>query len=161
MVSEKLARHGVESSLASAGFLFDGRSADNVMAGLVRPAGIDLSTHQSRKLTAELVNAADLVITMERRHAREIIVLAPDAAHRVHTLGGLVRTATAAPPDVTLEESLSFLAEQRSFGDLMGEGGPDEVPDPHKKAKRHYRSALESLDRLTSELASWIATRRL
>ncbi len=129
------------------------------MADLVRPGGIDLSQHSSRKITQELADAADLIITMERRHAREIIVLAPESAHRVHTLKGLVRSTGAGGIAASLEDSLVDLAEKRSFSDLMGDGGPDEVPDPHKKAKRHYKSALQSLDQLTTDLTSWIASR--
>lgn len=145
--------------MASAGFLFDGRGADSVMAEMVRPGGIDLSGHRSRKITQELADSADLIITMERRHAREIIVLAPDSAHRIHTMKGLVRATGAGSPAGTLEESLTAIAAQRTFSDLMGDGGPDEVPDPHKKAKRHYKTALQSLDELTTDLTSWIASR--
>lgn len=159
MVLAKLDRLGVACSVASAGFMFDGRGPDQTMADMVSPGGIDVSRHLSRIVDAELAGAADLVVTMERRHARQIIVMNPDAAHRVHTLKGLVRASASLSAPTTLEESLRAIAEQRTFADLMGDGGDDEVPDPHKRSKRHYRSALEALDALTTDLTGWMASR--
>ena len=159
MIAAKLDRLGVANSTASAGFMFDGRGPDLTMAEMVSPAGIDVARHQSRIVDGDLAGSADLVVTMERRHARQIIVMNPDAAHRIHTLKGLVRASISSPPDLSLEDSLQSIAAQRSFSDLMGDGGDDEVPDPHKRSKKHYRSALEALDGLTTDLAGWIASR--
>ncbi len=155
----KLDRMGVASSVASAGFLTEGSGPDMTMGDMVRPLGIDVTGHRSQVVTAELVASADLIITMERRHARELIVMSSDSAHRVHTLKGLVSTLRSGPPlPGTLEEQLVALGAQRSFSDLMGDNTQDEVPDPHKRSKRRYRSAIEVLDGLTTDLTNWLGT---
>lgn len=159
MIFDKLDRKGIAASVASAGFLTNDSAADTVMRDLVRPLGVDVSNHRSRIASADLVNAADLILTMERRHARELIVMSPDSAHRVHTLKGLITTLRISPPPSgTLEEQLVALGARRSFADLMGDNADDDVPDPHRRSKRRYRSAIEVIDGLTTDLAQWLAT---
>ena len=41
--------------------------------------GIDLSGHQSRKLTAELITQSDLILTMELEHIHELLRVDRDA----------------------------------------------------------------------------------
>jgi L-threonylcarbamoyladenylate synthase len=58
---------------------------------VVRARGGSLQEHASRRLTAELVRQADLIITMTRDHAKALVNYLPDAAHRtrlLHPQGG-------------------------------------------------------------------------
>ncbi len=48
--------------------------------------GIELSNHRSRPCSRELINEADLVLTMEPAHRAEILALAPEAASKTHVL---------------------------------------------------------------------------
>jgi protein-tyrosine-phosphatase len=48
--------------------------------------GIDISDHRSHDLTAEDVEEADLILTMERGQAEAIRVELPQHAHKVHVL---------------------------------------------------------------------------
>ena len=55
----------------------------------VRVAGgrdADISRHQSRRLTVELINSADLIFCMTALHAAEAVRLAPGAAGRIRRL---------------------------------------------------------------------------
>src|SRR5688500_18611881 len=76
--AEHLARHHERSerlSFASAGLL---RAGERCPAPLVREVarlGVDLSSHRSRRLTTEALSNADLVVTMEVAHLREVAVL--------------------------------------------------------------------------------------
>ncbi len=161
LIGVKAANYGLVTSVASAGFLTNGRAADSVMADFARTGGIELRDHSSRLIDGPLIDSADLVITMERRHAREAIVMAPDSAYRVHTLKGLLAAINRTPPAPgSLDDQLREIAEKRTFSDLMGDGGPDEVPDPHKRSKKHYRTAITTLDQLTTELATWLSQHR-
>jgi len=48
--------------------------------------GIDLSNHRARELTPELINEADLVLTMTGHHRQQVLRLVPAAAGKVHLL---------------------------------------------------------------------------
>ena len=52
----------------------------------MKEAGIDAGRHVSRQLTMELVEEADLVLTMTDQHKRMICQAAPDMACKVETL---------------------------------------------------------------------------
>lgn len=54
--------------------------------------GIDISGHQSRPLSAELVNEADLILTMESHHRQAIVTAWPQTMQRAFVL-----SAFAAP----------------------------------------------------------------
>lgn len=48
--------------------------------------GMDLSDHQSKALTAEMIQQADYIFVMTRSHRDRMIEMAPDAAHRIALL---------------------------------------------------------------------------
>jgi protein-tyrosine phosphatase len=52
----------------------------------LRMLGIDLSGHSSRRLTPEMVQAADLLVTMTREHRDAILAIAPESAGKVFLL---------------------------------------------------------------------------
>ena len=53
-----------------------------------RESGIDLSQHQSRQLTPEMVNQNDIIMTMSRHHRDSIIRLFPAVADKCFVLNG-------------------------------------------------------------------------
>jgi protein-tyrosine-phosphatase len=97
---------------------------------------IDLSTHRSRPLVAEEIDAADVVVAMTSVHVREILERAPWARHKVilvkeiAEIGGAVRgldglLAAARPEprrelDVDDPMGLPRRAYERCAGDLEG-----------------------------------------
>lgn len=52
--------------------------------------GIDLSTHRSRPVSAELMEKADLVLVMTQSHAEALSIAFPDQSHKVHRLSEMV-----------------------------------------------------------------------
>jgi protein-tyrosine phosphatase len=48
--------------------------------------GVSLSAHRSRELTAELINAADLICCMTAAHVEEVRRMVPSAAGKVRRL---------------------------------------------------------------------------
>lgn len=48
--------------------------------------GIDLSCHASRLITVEMINEADLVLTMTASHKQQLIRMKPDAWEKIFTL---------------------------------------------------------------------------
>lgn len=65
--------------------------------------GLDLTGHSSRALDDEVMNVADLVLTMTRGHRAAILAAWPDMQDRVHTLrrdGGDITDPVGMPVDV-------------------------------------------------------------
>jgi protein-tyrosine-phosphatase len=74
-------------SVASAGVsAYDGEPASQNAVAAMAELGIDISAHRSRRLTPELIDDADLVLTMEQRHLEAVIKMAPAARTRVRLL---------------------------------------------------------------------------
>ncbi|MGI9600567.1 MAG: hypothetical protein ACR2QE_01690 [Acidimicrobiales bacterium] len=157
MVRDRGAARGLNLSVGSAGFLEDGRPADATMAALALGRGTNVGDHRSRVIDEERLRGADVVVTMERRHARELVVMAPDVGHRIHTLLGLIEAGRFQPVQGNLDEWLGALTEGRQAADLMGDRGPDHVPDPHGRAKRHYRNCLDTLDEAVEDLVELLS----
>jgi protein-tyrosine-phosphatase len=134
LLERALAERGIEGiAVSSAGTgAWDGAPASEgaYLVGLER--GLDLSSHRARLLTRELVDAADLVLTMARHHRA-----------RVDELGG--------------EGHVSVLGEYAGR-----DGDDAEVSDPFGGDLDVYRdtcSELEGLlqaavDRIVKEFAS-------
>ncbi|TQL69948.1 protein-tyrosine phosphatase [Nocardioides albertanoniae] len=80
-----VARHGI--SVMSAGTeALAGYEMDPVIATEVAAVGVRLSRHEAYGLTAEDIDASDLIITAERSHRREVAKLVPSAVTRTFTL---------------------------------------------------------------------------
>ncbi|MEW6696548.1 MAG: low molecular weight protein arginine phosphatase [Bacillota bacterium] len=74
---------------ASAGTLaWPGDKATAQAVAALAEQRIELSHHRATLLTPELVEEADLVLTMTENHRRQILNLLPDAEGKVFTLGG-------------------------------------------------------------------------
>lgn len=158
MIRKQFEQLGLPASVASAGFLEDDREADMTMVRLAANRGVVVEGHLSRVANAELIESSDLVVTMERRHARNLVILAPDIAYRVHTMLGLVQIGSAVPPvDGDLDAFLRAVHDARDPGALIGDLGGDEIADPHGRAKRHYRRCLDQLVDTTDNVVRLIA----
>jgi len=88
---------------------------------------IDLSGHRARLLTREMVEEADLVLTMTRQHKRALLELVPEAEGKVYTLK-------------------EFLARE----------DPD-IPDPFGGSVEEYRRVAHELEEALEELARRLA----
>ncbi|MGE5280695.1 MAG: L-threonylcarbamoyladenylate synthase [Deltaproteobacteria bacterium] len=66
---------------------FAGSRASQETEDLLKDADMDASGHRSRRLTAALIEEADLILGMETRHREEALRLLPQAKDRTHVLG--------------------------------------------------------------------------
>lgn len=86
LLERALKERGLEVTVASAGTgAWDGAPASEgaYLVGLER--GLDLSGHRARLLSRELVEEADLILTMARHHRARVDELGGEG--RVHVLG--------------------------------------------------------------------------
>jgi len=72
---------------ASAGVLgVSGMPPSREAVAVLRDAGIDASTHRSRPLTRELVDAATLVVVMTRTHREQVLAMFPGIGDKIYLL---------------------------------------------------------------------------
>jgi protein-tyrosine phosphatase len=154
MLRARLADRGVDEAVSSAGMLFDDRPAEDGAVRALAKRGLDLTGHRSRTLTPELVEAADLVIGMERRHVREAAVLAEGSFARAFTLPELVASAAVIGPraDLGLQAWAERAGSSRRIDQYLGEEPSETVPDPMGGTRRAFRATAELLDGLLDEL---------
>ena len=160
LFADALDRRGLDAAVASAGLLDDGRPASPHSVTLMAERGLDLSAHASRHMTPEMLQAADLIVGMERRHIREAAVLAPDAWPRSLSLPELSRRARASGPraaGVSVADWLAALVEGRTTVDHLGELPADEIADPIGRSLRTYRRCASQLDELIEVVADHLA----
>ena len=141
--------------VSSAGFHYEGEPAAPHAVSVMSAMGLDLSGHRSRIYTPEMVRAADLIVTMERTHARSIALDVADVSERVHTIGAAV-VGLDGSGDGAVRERIAELGRSRAASDLLGRGD-DEVDDPYKHGRRRYRRTARELDRLMAALVAALA----
>jgi protein-tyrosine-phosphatase len=149
----------VAASVHSAGLLGDGSPATDQAIAVMAEIGIDLSSHRSRTVTAAMVEASDLVVTMTRQHAVEISILAPGHG-RLFQLRNLVRQAEAAgrrSRDQTLDAWLKGLDGQLGGVGVLGSALADDIVDPIGLPPGAYRQTRQTLDDLCRRLSAVIA----
>jgi protein-tyrosine-phosphatase len=133
---------GVPVVVHSAGLLEGGRAVSSVSVAVLRNRG-------------DLVRGADLVLVMERHHARELSLMAPEAIDRIHlyrTLSAEAERSTEAPAG-GLRGWAEALGRARPHQALLGDGRPDEVRDPHGRSARLHRTTADELERGARSLA--------
>ena len=92
VMAEGLFRHLVskkasEFSIGSAGVsALDGYPASQETMRVMKEEGIDVSSHQSRRLTTAMVRTADKIFVMESMHKEIIVNSWPEAAEKIHLL---------------------------------------------------------------------------
>jgi protein-tyrosine phosphatase len=93
-------RLGFEVEIASAGTsAMDGAPASRNSLEVAGEHGIDLSRHRSRSLGADMVRAADLVVTMGVRHRDTVGALDPDSLESTFLLTNFSDTHHGDIPD--------------------------------------------------------------
>ena len=105
--------------------------------------------HRSRILDAQMVDDADLVIGMERFHAREVMVLDPAAMGRTFTLKELVRRAIAIGPRDAGEPLDDWLQRPRATAarPTCSVSRPDDdVADPYRRSADVYERCAAEID---------------
>lgn len=76
-----------EITVLSAGFAGSGSVASPQAIEAMRRVGLDLTPHRSRQITPELIQAADLILTMTAAHKSFLLNVSKDAEGKTFTLG--------------------------------------------------------------------------
>ena len=76
----------------SAGLFADERPVSGNAKAVMDELGIDISKHYSQQITREMVEEADLILTMTESHANMLLAVFPDVADKICTLAGWAET---------------------------------------------------------------------
>lgn len=148
---------GCAVTVASAGTIGDGTPPPDHAARVMADLGLDIAGRPSRRLDEEMLDGADVVITMTRDHLLAVATTHPPALDRSFTLTDLLRRAGQAGGPLP-SESLSQWARRMSAGrtpqKILTAPAADDIADPMGGEVRDYERAARLLDRLTTELAA-------
>lgn len=133
LLRRRLLDVGEMPRVSSAGVRGDGLVVSPGAVAALRSRGLDVGAHRSRQTTEQMLDDADLVITMAREHVREALVLRPSAWPRTFTLKELVRRGEEVGPRTpgqSFEQWLEKAHIGRNRVDLLGASPDDDVADP-------------------------------
>jgi len=102
----------------------------------------------SQPVTSEMVEAADLVLTMERAHVRALVNLEPEAYPRTYTLLEFARRVTAVGPrgsDQPLTDWLDEVHTGRTARDHLGTSPDDDIDDPIGRRQVFYDRCADQI----------------
>ena len=159
LLRERLRSRGIDATVSSAGISFDGRPATDEAIDVAAKYDLDITEHRSRIMNREMVHDADLVIGMERLHAREAVVLGDSLLPRVFTLKELVRRGETHGPrrqDEPIESWLSRVSAGRRPMELLGASEDDDGADPYLGSPKVYAKCIAELDDLTERLVKLV-----
>jgi sulfate adenylyltransferase len=109
----------------------------------VLPLGLDTSAFRSRRLTAAMLEDADLVVTMEVAHREFVLSDQPGLFRKVFTLGQLARTVEQAPAGLDRDGLLAHLGSARRNADPALD-----VPDPYRRGSEAASGCVARLEGL-------------
>jgi protein-tyrosine phosphatase len=145
---DRLAAAGIDAVVTSAGDLPGGSPASPGSVRAMAARSLDLAGHVSRTLNPELVERADVIVAMGRRHLRSAVAMHPPAFGRTFTLKELVRRAIpvgARRPGQSLEDWLAAVHAGRTLTGLLGDDPTDDVADPIGRPDREYEACAVEL----------------
>ncbi|HYI33696.1 MAG TPA: low molecular weight phosphatase family protein [Glaciibacter sp.] len=177
LLRDRLSSAAVTVTIGSAGTrALVGQPMTPEAAEQVSEHGTTPSPHRARQLTAEHVEAADLILTASRDHRGEVVSVAPSASRRTFTLREFARIVefTGAresigpgSPDVEAESLRTVL---RAFVDTMaasrGYAPPparaidDDIDDPYRQSKQVYRRSAGIIHEAVTTIAAGLASAR-
>ena len=109
--------------------------------------GIGYDAFRARRVTAAMVEAADLVLTATRHHRDELLDLVPDAAERTFAMREFARRADAVDEAMLLVGPPAERARAlvRAAAAVTVAPGDDDVLDPYGAGDAAYDLAAEQI----------------
>ena len=164
MVAALLESHlhtlGVTVQLHSAGTAASDQPAIDRAVRLLADHGLHVGRHRSRPIVADVVAAADLIVTAEQQHVVAIAGQWPAAFARTFTLPELVaRSQTVGRRNGRpMPEWLRAIGEGRAAAfDYLDATDIPEVADPTGQSPAVWDESFARIDALTRQLAQVLA----
>jgi protein-tyrosine phosphatase len=148
LLAAHLRSRGLDAHVRSVGTMAWNGPATPHAVEVMAERGLDLGLHESRQLTREDVERADLVLAMTRDHLWRVARLAPDGESRVFLVPELARLGVAAggrARDEPVGCWLARVARGRPAAPVVGRAD-DEIADPFGESIEVYRATASRLD---------------
>ncbi|MET0296161.1 MAG: hypothetical protein ABWY03_01470 [Microbacterium sp.] len=140
----------------SGGLIRGGRPMPETGRLLAPSYGLDFDAHRSREIDLHDFGGFDLILTMAREQARELVAADPDAWPRIFTLKQFSRwiVDNPRPPRAALGSWLDAAAAGRPRTSLIGRSDDDDVADPLRLPVEAWRHMVAELtENLTTVVA--------
>lgn len=138
----------------------DSQPVSQDIAGELTDRGLEIDAFRSRRLTRDLVEEADLVLTAERVHRQFILDDHPEAFRKVLTVGQAVHAAEQVAEGLHGHDALPEIARLRGMAQQSGD-----IDDPYGRGRAAAATAAERmtgmLDRLLPVLGVAAQARKL
>jgi protein-tyrosine-phosphatase len=131
----------------------DGRPADPVTATVASEFGLDLSSHRSQPLTAEVIDSADLIVVAEMDHLLAVIDKRPRAFAKTFLLHELASLATPLLGGESLQDWVARHHEGRTPSAVMKCSTAFGLTDPYKQGDAKIRKAAQQVVDATTCIA--------
>lgn len=158
-LQQRLAERGIDAQVTSAGTRAWSQGATDDAIAVMREHGLEISAHENRQLTRELVEDADIVLGMTRDHVSIANARSPDARRRTFLVGELARLGAevgprreSEPVAIWAERAAATRPLSRPLGRAM-----DEIADPAGEPIDVYRRTAAQLDERLTEIAALLA----
>ncbi len=151
LATKQLTERGIDAVVVSAGMLKGGKPATAGSLNAMRNQGFDLSTHLSKQIDSETLNAADLILTMERRHLTAVAELDVDAVQKAFPLKELAELAPIVgwrPVEMLVSDWVMQANALRTPGAVLSRDSKFDVADPMGGSKRNYTKTAEEITAL-------------
>lgn len=112
----------------------------------------------ARQISAELIRAADLVLTMTREQRAAVVGAVPEAVRRTFTLrefadlADLVDLELVIPPDTGAGRLAALTADAPRFRSRRSAGPHDDVADPYGLGPAAYARAMAEIQAAVSAM---------
>jgi protein-tyrosine phosphatase len=138
----------VVSSAGTSGWDGSGAMIESIRSAQER--GADIRTHLARRLTAEMLDDADLILCMATDHREAIVGARPDLEAKTFTIKELVRLMEAAPSGGSFDARVAAAAASRN-----GSGSQlEDIRDPLGDPIDGYREVADELHDLSGRLVA-------
>jgi protein-tyrosine phosphatase len=157
LLADRLRGLPAVARVRSAGSLTAGEPADPAAVRAVAARRLDITAHRSRRVCADDMARADLILAVDRSCLRHAVVLAPEAWPRAFTLKELIRRGRAVgsrAPAESVRDWLDRVHRGRARADLLGDRPDDDVADPTGGPQRGYDRTAAVLSLLVDELVA-------
>ena len=159
LAAQLFSARGIDADVVSAGVLESGVPATHDAVRTMRRRDLDLSAHRSHQLDADTVAAADLILTMERRHLTTIADLDVRAIERSFPLRELAELAPmvgARHDGVPVQEWIRRASATRPHGSVLTANTQLDVADPMGGTSRAYRKTADEIEGLLTTVTSYL-----
>ena len=143
----------------SAGSIAAGVPVDPRVAKMLRALHVDPPPTTSVVVTAELIDASDLIVGMTRDHVRRAVGLGPDAWNRaatLHELGAASRRSPRRPAETRSAWVHRVLASRSA--DFYQDDPTQNIADPSGRRKRAYVRMFDEIVPLVAQLEATLAS---